>query len=841
MLKYRYFYIVKLVLYLGFGGTLALANSSDSEINAEENQQNKILGELSASNEPLAEFVLTEEEQLWLSEHPVLRVMNNMDTRPIDYTQGSEPMGFSVEYLELIAEKVGFRIEWVNGYSWTELLEMLERRELDIAHGLGQTEDRDKYLLFTDPYIALPIAYFGREGGEPVTKLADFVGKKIGTVKGYARNEVYRRYYPDLELVEFNAPKDAFIALSNGQIDIFADSLPTGNYIVAKFFIPNIAILGMEFLPEMENDVQLRVGSRSDWPELNAILKKAVASISDSEILLLSDKWQAGLSGEDDIGLSQEEVAWLSENNIIKVAADPNLAPLEFVNPDGSIGGIAGGYLEILSDKLNVEFQWAGSENWNEALAMIQNGEAHMLSTVTPTPSRRRYIDFTDDYMTPSNVIFARDGTATFGNMDALNGFTIVQIKDSAILEFIKQDYPDIQVEEVESVAEALHRLSGGSVDAYVGSVIDSSYYLAQEGISNISVVGETPYIGSNAMGVRADLPLLSSALQKAIRSIPQNQRAAITRDWLSLQIESRVNYDLVWQILASALAVIMLGLLWIRSLRSEVKHRREVEKKLIKSQELAKTSQQQAEKARAEAVAANNAKSAFLANMSHEIRTPLNAIIGFSDMILSGAYGSVKVPKHEEYLHYIKGSGEHLSVVIKDILDLSKIEAGKWHLQETDFSVNDCLDEAVKMLELQARKKHIELVNVTNGECKDVKIHGDINAIKRSIINLLSNSVKFTGEYGKIVCKAINETDKSLTILVNDNGIGIPPDRLEQVLKPFEQIHEEYDLNDEGTGLGLPIVKRLIELHQGKFFLTSTVDVGTEAHISIPAQRVIA
>jgi len=326
----------------------------------------------------------------------------------------------------------------------------------------------------------------------------------------------------------------------------------------------------------------------------------------------------------------------------------------------------------------------------------------------------------------------------------------------------------------------------------------------------------------------------LASAMKKALKSISAVERAQISREWIgSLSNEDPLDYALLWQIGIVVIAILIIILIWNASLRREVKRRKSVERKLIISQMLAETAQ-------AEAEAANAAKSNFLANMSHEIRTPLNAIIGFSDAMLAGVGGQVENLKHKEYLSDISNSGTHLSTVINDILDLSKIEAGKWRLEECQFLLNGCLTEAIKMLTAQAEGKNISVLYSPKPINSSLKIFGDLNAIKRIFINLLSNAIKYTPHGGKVECMIEKKRNGQVDVAFIDNGIGIPKDRLEQVQNPFEQSHEDHDLNEEGTGLGLPIVKNLIELHDGKFTLISEIKEGTQAIITFPTKRVI-
>ncbi len=455
-----------------------------------------------------------------------------------------------------------------------------------------------------------------------------------------------------------------------------------------------------------------------------------------------------------------------------------------------------------------------------------------MLGLVTPTPQRSEFLTFTESYLDMVNMIFSRQGEGVFGTLDGLSGKKVALVEGYYSTDYIVQNYPEIDLMMTESIVEALRLVSSGDASAYVGSLQTVTQTVAEQGLTNIVVVGDTPYRETNTFGIRSDMPLLASAMQKALQSISEQERAEIARAWTGLIAEVPADYKLIWQIAIAGFLTLILILIWNNSLRREVERRKVVERKLIISQE-------RAQRAQSEAEAANAAKSAFLANMSHEIRTPLNAIIGFSDAMLAGVGGTIKEKKHTEYLTDIRNSGDHLATVINDILDLSKIEAGKWKLDEYDFDLEACLQDAIKMLLPQADHKKISICYHPDENIVPENIHGDINAIKRIFINLLSNSIKYTSAGGKIECHINKQRNGSVEIEISDNGIGIPTDRIDHVLSPFEQIHKEHDLNEEGTGLGLPIVKNLVELHGGKFKLISEVNKGTTAVISIPSRRV--
>jgi ABC-type amino acid transport substrate-binding protein len=390
-----------------------------------------------------------------------------------------------------------------------------------------------------------------------------------------------------------------------------------------------------------------------------------MAAVSVMEFRDIAEKWQTQQNFviSDGIGLTPEEKTWLSANRVIDVSIDLNQAPLEFLDDEGNISGMTGAYLKLIGDKLGIEFRNGGAENWQQALEKIKSGDTQLITFASITEERREFLTFIDSYIDVVHMVFARENGEIYGNLDSLSGRKIAQVNGDAIKESIERDYPTIEVVGAETSADALRMGALGEVDAFIGSIPNVTNIVNTEGLTNITVVGDTPYRAENAFGIRKDLPLLASAMQKALRSVSAEEKAEISRAWIGFQSEPEINYTLVWQVLFIGLVIVVLILIWNYGLRREVERRKEIERELIKSQRVAKLAQSEAEQA-------NQAKSAFLANMSHEIRTPLNAIIGFSEAMLGGVDGDVKSDRHKEYLTDIKNSGEHLSTVIKDILD---------------------------------------------------------------------------------------------------------------------------------------------------------------------------
>jgi signal transduction histidine kinase len=241
---------------------------------------------------------------------------------------------------------------------------------------------------------------------------------------------------------------------------------------------------------------------------------------------------------------------------------------------------------------------------------------------------------------------------------------------------------------------------------------------------------------------------------------------------------------------------------------------------------------------AKTKAEIANRTKTEFLANMSHELRTPLNAIMGFSELLKGEMLGPVGNSTYVEYARDIYQSAAHLLQIINDILDLSKVEAGKIELDERQISVHGLVDTSLRLVAERAGEAGVTVINEVASDLPP--LFADERLLKQILINLLSNSIKFTQKGGSVRVQAWREQSGVLALSVADSGIGISEDDLPRVMEPFRQADSALSRKYEGTGLGLPLVKSFVELHRGVFELKSQLGVGTTALMRFPRDRVM-
>lgn len=233
-------------------------------------------------------------------------------------------------------------------------------------------------------------------------------------------------------------------------------------------------------------------------------------------------------------------------------------------------------------------------------------------------------------------------------------------------------------------------------------------------------------------------------------------------------------------------------------------------------------------------AEAANAAKSSFLAHMSHELRSPLNAILGFAEVVRDMHFGQDKIERYRQYGGFVHQAGTHLLALIDDILDLTKVEAGKLELESADFPLAELLDECARMMRSLAERR--DVIFQATMPPSTLRLTADRRRVKQMVVNLLSNAMKFTGGGGKVSLDAQPVADGGVAISITDTGIGMDADQILLALEPFGRIQGSAGADPTGTGLGLPIVRNLIEAHGGKLLIHSEPGKGTIARLVFPA-----
>lgn len=774
---------------------------------------------------------LTTAERKWLRKHPIWRLASEPDFVPFNFRLNEMPVGYSIDYMNLIADKLGIELDYVRA-DWNKLLELGREKQLDVISNIYNTPiERREYLNFTRPYKFCRGAITVRKEQAHLDSIEAIRHQKIGVVAGDAIIRLVDEKLPHANITRFDNYTDLLSAVGSETIDAALSDLPTAAFLIHNFSLDEL-IISTEIDPEEFQRSGFCLAVRKDWKPLVAIIEKAMGAITEAELDELDRKWLSlpGLRTNEPnrIKLTKPERDFINNNPTLLFGYDRHWAPIEFTDQHGAFNGMASDFLELVSDYSGLKFKEGEQQTWSEAVAAVKSGEIQFLTAAMKTPERSKFLNFTKPYISSPIVVITRNDAPYFEDLSYLSGRKVAAVKGYASQEIMAEEYRHMDVVMTDTEIEALELVSKGQAFAYIGSLAVTSYVVKKQGLGNLKVTAWTPYKYELCMAVNKEYPLLFSIIDKALRSIPPEQKSAIEGKWVDFSHQQQLTAKFPWRLVS----VISLGLLvisiwanWLFVLN----------KRLKLTQKALQMAKVDAEQARDQAVAANRAKSEFLANMSHEIRTPMNAVLGFAEILKV----KEKDPSKLVYVKNIFSAGQALLNLINDILDLSKIEAGKLTLQYSSVSLELLCREMEAFFDQKATEKGLALRLTIDAGVPDFLIL-DETRVRQLLINLIGNALKFT-EHGAVTVAigalpaqgTTSTVDLQLT--VTDTGIGIPADQQRRIFEAFEQTSGQKFARYGGTGLGLAICNRLIRLMGGTINVESEVDQGTQFSLTIP------
>lgn len=532
------------------------------------------------------------------------------------------------------------------------------------------------------------------------------------------------------------------------------------------------------------------------------------------------------LARKINVMLTPEEKSWLRDHQTIQIAGPQSFPPFHYYEKDSVLKGMSADYIRIIMKSLGVRVKIQKDLPWPEVLKRAKNREVDLISCSAKMTDREVYLSFSEPYLSFPLVIISRKNGPFIGGLDDLDGKKLAVIKKISPYEKLKQFNINIVPIYVSSPLEGLEAVSFGQADVSINNLATASYLIQKNGLNNITIAAPTPFGYYNLhFAVRKDWPQLTGIINKALDSISPEQHLAIRNRWLSVRYEHGIQVMdvLKWVLLVVSITTIILTvfLIWNRRLKREIVERKQLEGQLIK--------------AKKQADAANKAKSEFLSNISHELRTPMHGILGYSKFAID-RIENLSREKTLEYFNEIKNSGDNLLLLLNDLLDLSKMEAGKIEYNFTPSTLSKLVQMTISELDVMSKEKNIS-INFFRPDFDNLRSM-DSQKITQVIRNLLSNAIKFSRVGGKIEIKIENENENdNLLFSIYDQGVGIPSNELETVFDKFMQ-SSKTKTGAGGTGLGLSICKEIIEAHRGKIWVKNNPEGGVTFSLVLPYKQ---
>lgn len=515
-----------------------------------------------------------------------------------------------------------------------------------------------------------------------------------------------------------------------------------------------------------------------------------------------------------DLKLTEEEAAFIKKHPVIRLGIDPKFVPFEFFDKNGEYKGITADYLVLLNEKTGIKFEPVQGYTWPEAYEKALSGDIDALPAISKTSDRERFFLFSEPYYFFKRVIVTRDTEKSIAGIEDLAGLAVAVQRNSSHHSYL-MSYNKLNLSLYDDVETALTSVANGTERAFVGNLATSNYLIRSTGLTNLKFVAfEAEKQQAIYFAVRKDWPQLVSILNKAFDSITMEEKMTIHNKWINL--DQKPDYGPILRVIAAAIGILVLvtgvSFYWILRLRKEIDKRKQIQAHL--------------ETAKKEAEEANRFKSNFMARMSHEIRTPLNAITGMAYLMKKTSLTLTQ----KMYADRITQAASNMLSIINDILDFSKIEAGKVELEITSFSMDQVVQNVVNIASYKIEEQGIGFKLIKDPHVPNWFV-GDSKRLEQILLNLLNNAAKFTskGEVALEIRLLAKEKDlHHLSFTIKDSGIGMTDEQVAKLFIPFTQGDSSITRRFGGSGLGLSIVKNLVELMNGEIQVFSTPGEGS-------------
>ena len=755
----------------------------------------------------------------------IIRVGSFEDTFNYCNEKGARK-GYGYELLQTLSGYTGWQFEYVT-CDWSDCFEKLKNGEIDIMGGISYTEDRAEEMLFSDEPMGEEKYYLYVDLSRADISASNFKtlnGKKVGVLMGtepeVMLTEWEEKYGIKTQHVNISNNEDVKQKLANHEIDCFV-SLEESLW--AELGISTITRVGKSSIYYVLN---------KDRSDLKEELVNAMRALDEAAPFYTADLCKKYFSLDYKPILTGEEKAWLRKHGAIRMGFLTSDRGVSTYDPaTGEITGTITDYIQFAADCLGnqeLEFQLVGYDDKEAELNALKSGEIDMIFHFDQSPNLAEEYRVACTNTTWTSNMMAVTNQQLFTE-NKVNRIAVPQNKIS-LTRYLAFYYPQWEIVDCDTQEDAIKLVKDGQADCFVTGISSEGNYSKKYGFYSVPL----PNPANSCFAVNSGNRSLLSILNKTIKAMPANM---LTSSLAMYKSSSRkvtlidfIKDNFFMVLLVSSIAVAAILLTILKLLRKARKAEAAARKAANDTQELNAKLQIAVENAES----ANHAKSTFLFNMSHDIRTPMNAIIGYADLASRHLDDPAKL---EKYMENIQVCGQNLLMLLNNVLDLARIENDKTEMEYSVSDVDKDFRNCVAMFQNQADSKG-QTLTVT-AHLLYPYVYADIPHLTEVCTNLVSNAVKYTGAGGTIHCDVTQKPGKKegwcdMVVTVADNGIGMSQEFQKHIFEPFERERTSTVSKVEGSGIGMGIVKKLVELMSGTVEVESKIGVGSKFTVTI-------
>ncbi|MDD3463558.1 MAG: transporter substrate-binding domain-containing protein [Sulfurospirillaceae bacterium] len=505
---------------------------------------------------PVQEIVLTDEEKSYISKNPTVTATNELDFYPYDFNENGVAMGYAVDYLKLLAQKIGLHVEFVSG-AWSELYEKFKDRQIDIALAFVSSDERRERFLFSDKFMTMELSLVTRSKRDDIASLEDLRGKSVGALKDWASTGFLKEQYLDINVVEYATSKEMLEAVAFGLVDACVEDFFTANYIISKEMLANLRIVTKIELNQLK-DKNFYLAFHKDNELLKSLFNKALKNVSKEEMDALKAKYLDALTTKEErLLFTMEEQLYLSSKKNISMCIDPDWMPFE-MNDNGKHVGMVAEYIKLMEKFIGVPITLVDTSTRAESLSYVREKKCDILSLALETPKQKLFMNFTKPYMDMPLVLVGRLDKDFYHDIGSITNKPIGIAKDSEYADILKVRYPDIRLVEVKNEKEGLEQVQEGKIFATIGTLATVAYEIQNEFFGSLKIIGKFDEKLDFRVGIRSDEPLLRDIFSKAIDSIGKKESQEILDKWILVSYEGRPNYTYMYVILFFVFLVVL-------------------------------------------------------------------------------------------------------------------------------------------------------------------------------------------------------------------------------------------------------------------------------------------